>query len=78
MVYRGHVRNGRIELDDEGRLPEGVPVEVSVAESAEAPAGGTEGLTLYDHLKAIVGCVDDLPPDASINVGHYLYGHPKR
>jgi hypothetical protein len=25
-----------------------------------------------------VGAIDDLPEDASVNLKHYLYGHPKR
>ena len=78
MVYRGHVKDGRIELDEPVRLPEGAPVEVSIAQQ-QARAGDDEsGPTLYERLKDFIGTVDDLPPDASINVDHYLYGHPKR
>lgn len=75
MVYRGHVRNGRIELDEETSLPEGAEVQVSLLPE---PAGKDELPTLYERLKGFVGVVDDLPSDAARNVDHYLYGHPKR
>jgi hypothetical protein len=33
---------------------------------------------LYDRLRQFVGKANELPPDASINHDHYLYGMPKR
>ncbi len=36
------------------------------------------GPTLAERLKDFIGAVDDLPEDASVNVDHYLYGHPKK
>lgn len=76
MVYRGHVRNGRIELEEDAQLPEGAEVEVAVREAAQAD--DTACPTLYDQMKDFIGVIDDLPPDASANVDHYLYGHPKQ
>jgi hypothetical protein len=76
MVYHGHVKNGRVELDGPSRPPEGAEVEVTLAPQAGADNDET-GPTLYDRLKDFIGSVDDLPPDASVNVDHYLYGHPK-
>ena len=29
-------------------------------------------------MKDFVGTVHNLPPDASVNLDHYLYGTPKR
>lgn len=78
MVYRGWVKNGKIEFDDTVRLPEGTAVEVTVTDTPAASEGDDTGPTLYERLKDFIGSVDDLPPDASINVDHYLYGHPKR
>lgn len=79
MVYRGHVRNGKIELDGDVKLPEGSSVEISVPSPPCAPVGDSgEGPSLYERLKDFVGVIDDLPPDASVNVDHYLYGLPKR
>jgi hypothetical protein len=35
MVYRGHVKNGQITLDEPARLPEGAAVNVSVLEGSD-------------------------------------------
>lgn len=77
MVYRGHVRNGKIELDQAVSLPEGAEVQVAFPTVA-APDDEEQGPTLYERMKDFIGVVDDLPPDASVNIDHYLYGHPKR
>ena len=78
MVYRGHIKNGRIELDEQVRLPEGAPVEVSVA--GQQGASGTDelGPTLYERLKPVIGSAKGLPPDLARNHDHYLRGAPKR
>lgn len=77
MVYRGHVRNGKIELDEAAVLPEGAVVNVAVV--AEQEAGKVkQRRSLRDRLKPFIGSAKGLPPDASANVDHYLYGHPKR
>jgi hypothetical protein len=78
VVYRGHIRDGRIELDEQVRLPEGAPVEVSITPQPPATAEDELGPTLYERLKPVIGIAKGLPPDASINVDHYLYGHPKQ
>ena len=74
MVYRGHVRNGRIELDEETSLPEGAEVQVSLLPE---PADEEEIPTLYERLEPIIGKAKGLPADAARNIDHYLYGHPK-
>ncbi len=64
-------------------LPEGTRVQLHVEEengteqSTKMPAEG-ELPTLLERLKDFVGTVDNLPPDASVNLDHYLYGTPKR
>ena len=81
MVLRGHIENGAIVLDDPQVLPEGAAVEVSIVPSAAAPAGTNPERaipTLYDRLRPFIGKFDGLPPDASINHDHYLYGTPKK
>ena len=40
------------------------------------PADG-ELPTLLERMKDFVGTVHNLPPDASVNLDHYLYGTPK-
>jgi predicted DNA-binding antitoxin AbrB/MazE fold protein len=64
-------------------LPEGARVHLRVEEeraaerpAADAPKGNLP--TLLERLKDVVGTVDDLPEDSSVNLDHYLYGHPKR
>ena len=78
MVYRGHIRDGRIELDEQVRLPEGAPVEVSLAEQQAASGNDELGPTLYERLKPVIGSAKGLPPDLARNHDHYLHGGPKR
>jgi predicted DNA-binding antitoxin AbrB/MazE fold protein len=64
-------------------LPEGTRVRLSVEEAngAEQPAAqpaDNELPTLLERMKDFVGTVHNLPPDASVNLDHYLYGTPKR
>jgi predicted DNA-binding antitoxin AbrB/MazE fold protein len=63
-------------------LPEGTRVQIRVEEQAIAKASSEpveeELPTLLERLKDFVGTVHDLPPDASVNLDHYLYGTPKR
>jgi hypothetical protein len=33
---------------------------------------------LYDRLKPVIGAAKGLPPDAALNVDHYLYDQPNR
>ena len=78
MVYRGHVESGTIRLDDAPALPEGIEVEVRLL--AEGPAREKEENvpSICETLKDFVGKAEGLPPDASMNLDHYLYGLPKR
>jgi predicted DNA-binding antitoxin AbrB/MazE fold protein len=64
-------------------LPEGARVRLHIEEEngAEQPnlkADDAELPTLLDRMKGFVGTVHNLPPDASVNLDHYLYGMPKR
>ena len=76
MTYRGHVENGSVIFDEVVVLPEGAAVQVDVlgveSEAEEA------GATLYDCLKSGYRTARGLPPDASQNVDHYLYGQDKQ
>ncbi|MGD0653356.1 MAG: hypothetical protein ABSA16_03350 [Thermoguttaceae bacterium] len=77
MVYRGRVENGVIRLEDRQILPEGAAVEVRFL--SESTSGDEDKIpTLYEGLKDLIGKAEGLPPDASINIDHYLYGVPKR
>ena len=79
MTYRGHVANGVVVLDDGATLPEGMHVKVESLETPEAPPAAEDGgPTLFERLEPFVGKLKGLPPDASVNLDHYLYGLPKR
>jgi hypothetical protein len=78
MVYRGRVENGTIRLDDAPQLPEGTEVEVHlVTENASSEKEGNVP-SVCEALESFVGKAEGLPPDASINLDHYLYGVPKQ
>lgn len=78
MVYRGHVKDGMVVLDDGVTLSEGIAVRIDVVDDSHLKPGGETGPTLYERLEPLIGKLDDLPSDASLNVDHYLYGHPKK
>jgi hypothetical protein len=78
MVYRGHVENGLIQLEGSVTLPEGIEVRVEIVPPAPGGESERRGLSLYERLKPVIGAAKGLPPDASVNVDHYLYGHPKK
>jgi predicted DNA-binding antitoxin AbrB/MazE fold protein len=64
-------------------LPEGTRVQLRVEEengdkASDVKPGDNELPTLLERMKDFVGTVDDLPPDSSVNLDHYLYGTPKR
>jgi hypothetical protein len=87
MVYRGHVKQGVVVLDDPVTLPEGASVEVAVLE-APGPAATEGGATtaptsanapsILERLKPLAGAVAGLPRDLAENHDHYLYGRPKK
>jgi hypothetical protein len=79
MVYRGRVKNGVVVLEKSARLEEGAEVSVRpLRRPARATARKKAPPTLYERLKSVAGKAKGLPPDASINHDHYLYGLPKR
>ncbi len=78
MTYRGHVKNGVVVLDEPVKLPEGVEVKVDLAAASPDSTADEEIPTLYEQLKPFIGKAQGLPPDASVNLDHYLYGVPKQ
>jgi hypothetical protein len=82
MTLQGHVHNGAIVFDPPVALPEGATVQVqvvspqSIAENVKTSTG--EIPTLLKSMQDFVGKFEGLPPDASANHDHYLYGAPKR
>lgn len=84
MVLRGKIKNGKVVLDNRKKLPEGTEVEVRPVKRPKklGKAKGTklkvQPKSLAERLKNVIGKAKNLPPDASVNVDHYLYGLPKR
>ena len=79
MVYRGRVKNGVVVLEGRARPEEGTKVTVQpVRKAVRLSRKKKSPLTLYERMKPFIGAVKGLPSDASINIGHYLYGLPKR
>ena len=76
MTYHGHIENGQVIFNEEVNLPNGT--EVTVFVRAKGKDGEEEVPTLYEQLEPFIGKIDGLPPDASQNIDHYLYGHPKK
>jgi hypothetical protein len=67
MIYRGHVQNGLIVLDEKVTLPEGtvVLVEQVVLEN---------GKRIAERYKNLIGIVLDMPIDMSENHDLYIHG----
>jgi hypothetical protein len=78
MVYRGRVKNGVVVLEPAVRLAEGAEVSVRPLRRAVRASGRKKKApTVYERLKSVAGKATGLPPDASINHDHYLYGLPR-
>ena len=71
MTLEGRVLNGTIVLQPPASLPEGASVRIEVL-TTEAPEP-----SLFDRLGDLAGKAINLPPDASEQHDHYLYGAPK-
>lgn len=76
MTYHGHIENGQVIFNEAINLPNGAEVAVSII--AKGTDGEEDVPTLYEQLKPFIGKIEGLPPDASQNIDHYLYGHPKK
>lgn len=83
MTLHGRIRNGVIVLDEPALLPEGAQVCVEIQPDAElgdetAVPADTRLEPISKRLLKFAGRAEGLPPDASRNHDHYLYGTPKR
>ncbi len=78
MVYRGHVQNGVIVLDDPRALRDGTEVMVKPLFHAGKKTPAAKQRTVGRVLASLAGKAKDLPPDAARNLDHYLYGHAKQ
>ncbi|MFB3893988.1 MAG: hypothetical protein ACE15C_18420 [Phycisphaerae bacterium] len=71
------MKNGVVVPDRPGTLPEGVEVSIRPLKRSRA-SGQDRPRTMYERYKRCIGIAKGLPPDASTNADHYLYGAPKR
>ena len=70
-VYDGAVMGGVVVLSEGRHLPEGTKVTVV---PKEEPQAVPDIESIYDMAKL---AVPTGIPDLSVNIDHYLYGHPK-
>ena len=79
MSYRGTIKNGVVVLEAGADLPEGAAVRVepegvnAMPEAlAVTPDADLDAAWRIGELAKPTGI-----PDLSVNIDHYLYGHPK-
>ena len=77
MTYRGKMQNGVVVLEQAASIPEGTEVNVEPV-IADDKATSENRPSLSEVLLKYAGKAQGLPPDASRNHDHYLYGTPKR
>jgi hypothetical protein len=78
MVYQGTVQNGVVVFANGIHLPEGTSVRVepvSVQVPEQPKKTDDSELDPIFRMGELAG--DAGPPDLSVNIDHYLYGHPK-
>lgn len=81
MVYRGHVKNGVVVLDDPASLADGVEVTIHPARPTSKrrkPKAKRKTTTLGQRLMKYAGKAKGLPADFARNHDHYLHGVPKK
>jgi len=77
-MIRGRVHNGVVVLEEPGALCEGTEVSVTRLSRRGQKVKGAKRGAIRPALARLAGKAKGLPPDASRNVDHYLYGHAKR
>jgi hypothetical protein len=77
-MIRGRVSNGVVVLEEPGVLREGTEVAVEPLPRVGQKVKAAKRTTIRPALARLAGKAKGLPPDASRNVDHYLYGHAKR
>jgi hypothetical protein len=78
MVYEGTIQNGVIVLANGVQLPEGAAVNVELLSQRTGPKKAKIDPNQLDPVFRMGELAEDAGvPDLSVNVNHYLYGHPK-
>lgn len=71
MIYRGHIKNGVVILDEDVQLTDGTAVDVH-------PIAETPRKTLAERFENVIGKASDLPADMAEQHDHYIHGMPKQ
>jgi hypothetical protein len=78
MTVQGQVKNGLVVPDAGSTLPEGARVVIQIVMDTESVSVSEDEKPRERAFMKFAGMAKDLPPDASVNLDHYLYGHPKK
>ena len=74
MVYRGHVENGAVCLEDSPYVPGSAEVEVRFSRNHSGRE--KRNSSLYERLKDFVGMAEGLPPDHRLTTTTTFTGYP--
>jgi hypothetical protein len=78
IQFSAHFDGRNICPDEPIRLPENVPLRITVDEGpAPAPSEANGSLDLFDRIEATTGMLDG-PVDWAAEHDHYLYGAPRK
>ncbi len=78
MVYQGTVQNGVVVFPNGIQLPDGTLVQVELLSASSEPNPTESNGEQLDPIWQMGElAVDTGIPDLSVNIDHYLYGHPK-
>jgi hypothetical protein len=78
MVYQGTIQNGVVVLENGVQLPEGASVKVELVPLPTASDRHKLNKDELDPIFRMGELAEDAGiPDLSVNIDHYLYGHPK-
>jgi hypothetical protein len=78
MTYQGTIQNGVVVFPNNVHLPEGATVTVQLGSQTIATPPGKIDADKLDPVFRMAELAQDAGiPDLSVNINHYLYGHPK-
>jgi hypothetical protein len=78
MTYQGTIHNGVVVFPHGVCLPEGATVTVQLGrQPTETESTKSEASELDPVFRMAELAEDAGIPDLSVNINHYLYGHPK-
>lgn len=74
MIFRGHVEDGAVILDEPADLPNGARVRVELLANDDAAAQTQTGKSLSEDLLELAGRASGLPVNAAERHDEYLAG----